>query len=189
MPSYINAASAGNFATVIIRNSTVGNDGVWDLADFLVGDTAPYTIEANALVLPSLQDITVTNNANTFRWRELGALSEKVVTTVATNSVAGNFVLDEESFFGTGSGTEAPGRGIFNVSNDKQKVYFVVFFEGYETDGAAGIAGGSRYIGGSGYLTSVAPAVSADSPVWVSPFTIEVDGDFTVGTATGDMTP
>lgn len=188
MPSYINAAAAGNFATILIRNSAIGNDG-FNIQDFLVGDTAPYTIETNALELPALQDITVTNNANTFRWRELGALSEKVVTTVATNSVAGNFVLDPTTFFGTSSGAEAPGRGIFNMSNDKQKVYFVVFFNGYETDGATGVASGAKYIGGEGYLTSVAPAVSADSPVWVSPFTIEVDGDFYVGTATGDMTP
>lgn len=170
--AYINAATAGNFATVMIRNSATV-DGTWDIDDFV---TYPGgSIDVKALHLLSIQDITVTNNAGTFRWKELESLSEKVVTTVSTNSISGNFVLDPNLFFGTGSGSEAPGKGIFNMGNDKQKVYFVVFFDGYGTTG-------KKYIGGQGYLTSIAPKVSADSPVWVSPFTIEVTGDFNVGT-------
>lgn len=185
MPSYINTASAGNFATVLVRNSAA-TAGTWALGDFLNGTTGDRTIATGTLLMPALQDITVTNNANTFRWRELGALSEKVVTTVATNSIAGNFVLDPDTFFGTGSGVEATGKGLFNMSNDKQLIYFLVTFDGYDS-ATPGLNDGSRYIGGQGYITNIAPSVSADSPVWVSPFTIEVTGDFTVGTVTGSL--
>lgn len=186
MPSYINAAQSGSFATILIRNSAA-TPGTWALGDFLNGTTGDRTVATNTLIMPALQDITVTNNANTFRWRELAALSEKVVTTVSTNSVSGNFVLDPETFFGTGTGTEATGKGLFNLGNDKQLVYFLVSFDGYDTSSGNALNDNSRYIGGQGYLTSVAPAVSADSPVWVSPFTIEVTGDFVVGAVTGSL--
>jgi hypothetical protein len=39
---------------------------------------------------------------------------------------------------------------------------------------------GSKTISGIGYITGLAPAVSADSPVWVTPVTITVSGDYTV---------
>lgn len=167
--AYINGAVAEAFAAIAIR---INDGGAPSEADFVTDDA----ITATSLEVPALQDITVTNNASTFRWKELGALSEKVVTTVASNSVAGNVVLDPDAFFGTGMGSDAPGLGIFNISNEKRKVDFLVLLNG--------LGAGKRYFMGSGYLTSVAPAVSADSPVWVSPFTIEVDGDFTVDSLT-----
>jgi len=39
-------------------------------------------------------------------------------------------------------------------------------------------------INGKGYITGLAPTVSADSPVWVTPITITVTGDYTVTDAT-----
>jgi hypothetical protein len=35
---------------------------------------------------------------------------------------------------------------------------------------------------GKGYITGLAPTISASAPVWVSPVTITVDGEFTVAT-------
>jgi len=46
---------------------------------------------------------------------------------------------------------------------------------GDESDGSTG-----KTISGKGYITGLAPTVSADSPVWVSPITITVTGDYTV---------
>ena len=172
--AYINAATAGNFATVMIKTSA-GTTPV--IGGFITAASPPVKVAA-ALEIPALQDITVTNNAGTFRWRELQTLSEKVVSTVSTNSVAGTLVLDPTSFFGDGGGTtSADDKGLFNLSNEKTQVDFVVFLSGYSV--------GDRFIMGTGYLTNIAPSVSADSPIWVSPFTIEVDGDFIVGVAPG----
>lgn len=170
--AYINAATAGNFATVML---TINDGSAPALTDFITNVATPVK-QAAALEVPALQDITVTNNAGTFRWRQLDALSEKVVSTVSTNSVAGNLVVDPTSFFGDGTTpiVTAEDAGLFNLSNNKTKVDFVVFLSGYSV--------GDKYIMGSGYITNIAPAVSADSPVWVSPFTIEVDGDYTPGT-------
>jgi hypothetical protein len=170
--AYINAASSGNFARLLIR---VNSGVAANLTAFLStgsGSPVTHTVDAGTLDLPALQDITITNNANTFRWRQLDVLSEKVVSTVATNSISGNLVLDPTTFFGDGGGsTSADDKGVFNLSNEKTKVDFMVAFSGLSTD--------DHVVYGSGYLTNIAPAVSADSPVWVSPFTIEVDGDYT----------
>ena len=173
--AYINAATAGNFATVMVTISA-GTAPV--IGGFITAAATPAKTAA-ALEIPALQDITVTNNAGTFRWRQLDVLSEKVVSTVSTNSVAGNLVVDPTSFFGDGTTpvVVAEDAGLFNLTNNKTAIDFVVFLSGYSV--------GDKYIMGTGYITNIAPAVSADSPVWVSPFTIEVDGNFTTGTVPG----
>ena len=51
-------------------------------------------------------------------------------------------------------------------------------FETYLGDTSGGATG--KTISGQGYITGLAPSVSADSPVWVSPITITVTGDYTV---------
>jgi hypothetical protein len=90
-----------------------------------------------------------------------------------------NLVLDKDSFFGTDDGsysssTTVAGAGIFGMSTLKTKVSFSLYM-GDEDDGTEGVT-----VTGSGYITGLAPTVSADSPVWVSPITITVDGDYTV---------
>ena len=67
----------------------------------------------------------------------------------------------------------ATAKGIFNLSNDKTLVYFRLYYQG--------TGSGDKYVAGSGYFTGLAPTVSADQPVWVSPLTIEVVGEFTSG--------
>lgn len=173
--AYINAATAGNFATVMV---TISDGTAPVIGDFVTAAATPAKTAA-VLEIPALQDITVTNNAGTFRWRQLDVLSEKVVSTVSTNSVAGNLVVDPASFFGDGTSpvVVADDAGLFNLTNNKTAIDFVVFLSGYSV--------GDKYIMGTGYITNIAPAVSADSPVWVSPFTIEVDGNFTTGSLPG----
>jgi len=77
------------------------------------------------------------------------------------------------------TGTSASSRpavaaGIFGLSKDKTLVDFTLFL-GKTSAGAAG-----KTITGNGYITGLAPTVSADSPVWVSPITLTVTGDYTV---------
>lgn len=137
----------------------------------LVADTV-----AGNLVLPALQDVTVNNSNDVFTWTQLDSGSKLQVATTATNSLSMNLVLDKETFFGNSSATtgSAPKLGVFGLSKDKTLVDFTLYM-GDESDGSTGPT-----ITGSGYVTGLAPTVSADSPVWVSPITITVTGDYTV---------
>ena len=106
------------------------------------------------------------------------------VATTATNSLSMNLVLDTESFFGNASATSgsAAYKGIFGLSKDKTKTQFTL----YMGDDSAG--SNTKTITGNCYVTGLAPTVSADSPVWVTPVTLTVSGEYTVGTATSDPT-
>ena len=129
-----------------------------------------------ALDIPSLQDITVNASQDVFSWTQLDNSSKKQIATTATNSLSMNLVLDQISFFGdsTAAAGTAALKGIFGMSNDKDLVTFSLYL-GDESDGGAG-----KTLSGTGFITGLAPTVSADSPVWVSPITITVDGDYTV---------
>jgi hypothetical protein len=135
---------------------------------YVTGDTGNLTV-------PALQDITINNSNDVFTWTQLDEGSKKQVATTATNSVSTNLVLDQTIFFGTGSGANvAISGGIFGLSSAKRLVNFRLFM-GNTSTGTTG-----KTITGAGYITGLAPTVSADSPVWVSPVTITVDGDFGV---------
>ena len=132
--------------------------------------------DATGLAVPALQDITVNNANDAFTWTQLDQGSKLQIATTATNSLSGNIVLDQTSFFGTtgSGGSTAAASGIFGLSADKT----IVEFDLYLGDTDSGSTG--KTINGRGYITGLAPTVSADSPVWVSPFTITVTGDYTV---------
>lgn len=137
--------------------------------------TLKVTGDTTGLAVPALQDITVNNANDVFTWTQLDSGSKLQIATTATNSLSGNIVLDQDSFFGvTTAGEDAKTSGIFGLSKDKQIVNFELYL-GDESDGSNG-----KTISGSGYVTGLAPTVSADAPVWVSPFTITVTGDYTV---------
>lgn len=130
--------------------------------------------DATGLALAALQDVTVNNANDVFTWTQLDSASKKQIATTATNSLSMNIVLDQTTFFGSGSGDTAAAKGIFGLSKDKTKVEFELYL-GDTDSGSAG-----KTISGFGYVTGLAPTVSADSPVWVSPITITVDGDYSV---------
>lgn len=132
--------------------------------------------DSNGLSVPAMQDVTVNNANDVFTWTQLDQGSKLQIATTATNSLSMNIVLDQTVFFGdsTATGEDAQTAGIFGLSKDKTKIDFELFFG----DGSDGTAG--KTLSGSGYVTGLAPTVSADSPVWVSPITITVDGDYTV---------
>jgi hypothetical protein len=133
------------------------------------------TGDTTGLTVPALQDITLNNANDVFTWTQLDTGSKLQIATTSTNSLSGNIVLDQDSFFGvTTSGEEAKTSGIFGLSKDKQIVNFELYM-GDESDGSAG-----KTVSGTGYVTGLAPTVSADSPVWVSPFTLTVTGDYSI---------
>jgi hypothetical protein len=156
--AYINASEAGQFVTLHISTATIAS-----------------TATTGNIVVSGLQNITINNGNSVFRWRTLESTSENAVATPATNQLAMNIVIDPTDYFGDGSGdTTAEDKGLFKLSNDKNKVYFRLYYAGTDS--------GDKFVSGSGYFTGLSPTVSPDSPVWVSPLTIEVDGDLTPGT-------
>jgi len=133
------------------------------------------TLGGSPLTVPALQDITINAANDVFTWSQLDSTAKKQVATTSTNSISMNLVVDPTTFFGTTlasvqSDTVAA-QGILGMSRNKTLVTFSLKFqEGGATD---------RFIKGQGYITGLAPTVSADSPVWVSPITITVTGEYT----------
>lgn len=133
------------------------------------------TLGGSPLTVPALQDITVNAANDIFTWSQLDATAKKQVATTSTNSISMNLVVDSATFFGTTlasvqSDTVAA-QGLLGLSRNKTLVTFSLKVEeGGATD---------KYIKGQGYITGLAPTISADSPVWVSPITITVTGEYT----------
>lgn len=132
--------------------------------------TASIASTSSGYIIPALQDVTINNAAGVFNWTQLDTFAQLAVPTPATNSVSANLVLDSTTFFTGSNGVQ----GLFDLSNDAQEVNFRVYFNGRGT--------GAKYVSGTGYITNLAPTVNPTAPVWVSPITISVSGDFTVGT-------
>ena len=155
--AYINASGAGNFATLVVSTASITS-----------------ATDTGAISVPGMQNITLNNGNGVFRWKQLDSGSEQAVSIPATNQVSLNVVLDDTAFFGDGSGdVTAEDKGLFKLSNDKNLVYFRLYWNG--------VGSSKRFVSGTGYFTGVAPTVSPDQPVWVSPLTIEVVGDYTTG--------
>lgn len=134
------------------------------------------TLGGSPLTVPALQDITVNNSNDVFTWSQLDSTAKKQVATTSTNSIAMNLVVDPTTFFGSTlasvqSDTVAA-QGLMGLSRNKTLVTFSLKVEeGGATD---------KFIKGQGYITGLAPTISADSPVWVTPVTITVTGEYTV---------
>lgn len=128
------------------------------------------------LTLPGIQDVTINAANDVFTWTQLDQASKQQIPTTATNSVSMNIVLDQTAWFGDTGETagEADYIGVWSLSGDKTLLDFEIYL-GDTDSGAAG-----KTISGQGYITGLAPTVSADAPVWVSPITITVTGDYTV---------
>lgn len=152
-------------------NVSAGSQALLALSN--VAGLSSVAADSNALIVPQMQDITVNNTTGVFRWKQLDSTAEKAVTTPATNQITLNVVVDEDTFFGDGSNTinNVVANGLFGASKNKTKVYFAIGFEGADT--------GDEILTGAGYISGLAPTVNMDAPVWVTPVTIEVDGDFT----------
>jgi hypothetical protein len=120
------------------------------------------------LAVPMMQDITINNANDVFTWTQLNETAKLQVATTATNSISGNLVVDEDVFFGkTAAGETAQTKGLIGLSTDKSKVNFTITV-------------GAKTLSGVGYVTGLSPTVSADSPVWTTPLTITVSGEYSI---------
>jgi hypothetical protein len=127
------------------------------------------------LAIPGLQDMTINASNDVFTWSQLDSTAKKQVATTSTNSISMNLVVDPATFFGTDTDATITGtvleQGVFGLSRNKTLVNFIIRVENATTD---------TFIKGVGYITGLAPTVTADAPVWVSPITITVTGEYTV---------
>jgi hypothetical protein len=154
-----------------VINVSAGSQAILALSN--VSGLASVADDSNAMIVPQLTDITVNNSTGVFRFKTLDNTAESAVTTPATNQISTNLIVDETIFFGDGANTEnsVVADGLFGASKNKTRIYFAIGFEGADS--------GDNIITGSGFISGLAPTVNMDSPVWVTPVTIEVDGDFT----------
>lgn len=151
-------------STMIVSPGTSGAYPTLNLK--VTGDTT-------GLDIATMQDVTVNAANDVFTWTQLNQAGKLQIPTTSTNSISLNMVVDQDTFFGvTAAGEVAKTKGIFGLSNEKTKVNFSFTM--------ASSNGTDKVISGEGYITGLAPTVSADSPVWVTPVTISVLGDFTV---------
>jgi hypothetical protein len=136
--------------------------------------------QTSALTVSGLQDITINAANDVFTWSQLDSTAKKQVATTSTNSISMNLVVDDAIFFGTlitaaATNTIAE-QGILGCSRNKTLINFILKF----VESTSGQATADRFIKGVGYITGLAPTLSADSPVWVTPVTITVAGEYTV---------
>lgn len=128
------------------------------------------------LAVPALQNITINNSNDVFTWTQLDETAKLQIATTSTNSVDMNLVLDKTVFFGADptTGGSVANVGILGLSTAKSLVNFSVYLGDTSTGGTG------PTITGNAYVTGLAPTVSADAPVWVSPITLTVTGEYTV---------
>lgn len=145
-----------------------------------VADSTSDITQSAAITIAGLQDITINAANDVFTWSQLDSTAKKQVATTSTNSIAMNLVVDDALFFGTSLTAAATGtaaeQGLLGFSRNKTLINFILKF----VEGGSNQATADRYIKGVGYITGLAPTVSADSPVWVTPVTITVAGEYTV---------
>jgi hypothetical protein len=158
--AYINPAP-GTANQVVLTIEVATNEG--DLTQ-----TTPLTV-------PALQDVTINASNDVFTWSQLDSTAKKQIATTSTNSISMNCVVDDASFFGTTLASvitdTIAAQGLMGASRNKTLINFSLKFVEAAAD---------RYIKGVGYITGLAPTVSADAPVWVTPITITVSGEYTV---------
>ena len=141
----------------------------------VASNESDITQAASPLTVPALQDMTINAANDVFTWSQLDSTAKKQVATTSTNSISMNVVVDQATFFGTTlnstiSDTMAA-QGLFGCSRNKTLINFIIRVENSTAD---------TFIKGTGYITGLAPTVTADAPVWVSPVTITVTGEYTV---------
>jgi hypothetical protein len=178
--AYITVNETGTFPALILSTDVAGSNVGATGNGFLAG--------ANLLSVTCLQDITITNNTGIFSWTDFCSSSVNKVTTPSDNEISTNIVIRDEEFFGANAAgnTTAAYYGVSGLSQNRVEVAFRLQLNNSSNVGNAApgnnIANTQTFIyHGVGYLSGVAPTVSPDSPVWVSPLTIAVNGDMGSG--------
>jgi hypothetical protein len=129
----------------------------------------------DGLVIPLLQDLTISASPGTVRYSTLDSSSSSAFTTTNENEVSFNMLVDEAVMFGTGGSTanSIADNGLFTTSKNKTQINFSVAFEGADAT--------DHYWEGVGFIGGLAPTASIEGAVWLSPGSIIVNGELTQG--------
>mgnify|MGYP003129720571 CR=1 FL=1 len=154
-----------------VINVTAGSQAILTL-----GNTEALSIPgaAGGMVIPLMRDVTVNASPGTVRYSTLDSSSSSAFTTVNENSISGNMLIDEETFFGLatpGTANLTANTGLFNTGKNKTETFFSVAFEGASST--------DYYIKGKGFIGGIAASASIDQAVWISPLEITVNGELT----------
>jgi len=174
--AYITVNETGTFPALIlstdVANSNVGKTG----NGFIAGNSATL------LNVTCLQDVTITNSTGIFSWTDFCSAAINKVTTPSDNEISTNIVIDPVGWFGNGSAgnTTAQYFGVAGLSQNRIEVAFRVQMNNSANVGNA-VPANTYYYDGVGYISSLAPTASPDSPVWVSPLVLAVNGDMGSG--------
>lgn len=130
---------------------------------------------ANALSVTCLQDITLTNSTGVYSWTDFCSTDINKVSTPADNEVATNIVIDSEVYFGNSSATAGSAKylGVGGISQTKTQIQWKLV---WDNNDANGNVANSYFTSGVGFISSLAPTVSPEAPVWVTPMSIAVNG-------------
>ena len=168
--AYITVNETGTFPALILST---------DIANCNVGANGNGFLGGNLLSVTCLQDVAITNSTGIFSWTDFCSASINKVTTPSDNEISTNVVIDPTGWFGNANATpntSASFYGVSGLSENRVEVAFRVQLNNNSNVGNAVPANTYAYHG-VGYISSLAPTVSPDSPVWVSPLTIAVNGD------------
>jgi hypothetical protein len=158
-----------------ITVNTTGTQPTLLISTDLIANLADYGNIANALAVTCLQDITITNSTGIYSWTDFCSTDINKITTPADNELATNMVLDGTVWFGTGSGNSAAGLGVAQLSSNKTPIQWKLVMNGGNATANA------FYYAGQGYISSLAPTVNPEAPVWVSPMNVAVNGQMKTG--------
>lgn len=178
--AYSSPAPGNANAQVVLQLNVIGASAP---AAVITGDPATAIAMGTPLNVPALQDVTINAANDVFTWSQLDSSAKLQVATTSTNSISMNCVVDPTSFFGSDLASDstdtAAAQGLLGFSRNKTRVAFALRFLDSVPDGATTTTN-DRWIKGVGYITGLAPTVSADAPVWVTPVTITVTGEYLV---------
>jgi hypothetical protein len=178
--AYITVNETGTFP-ILILSTQLGNGAVGNTWPDANGNLSADSGSGELLNVTCLQDITITNNTGIFSWTDFCSASVNKVTTPSDNEISTNIVIEPTVFFGNSSANTASAdyAGLSGLSQGRTEVAFRVQMNGGTVQ--ANTPSGIYWYAGKGYISGVAPTVSPDSPVWVSPLTIAVSGDMDSG--------
>lgn len=155
-----------------ITVNTTGTQPTLLVSTDLISNSANWGNIANTLSVTCLQDITITNSTGIYSYTDFCSTDMNKITTPADNEISTNLVIDNIGFFGNSSAgnTTAAFQGVAGLSENKINIQWKLVMNGSNSTANA------YYYAGQGYISSLAPTVSPDAPVWITPMTIAVDG-------------
>lgn len=198
-------ATLKTVTTAIAKGDAIFTGGPKAQKAYAVGDLITSgtgaTPAATTLVLPSLENLTITNATGTYEYVTFDSPDFQVIAMAAKNKIGTQLVLNDESWYGSADTSlntqagvsaakllDAVALGVQDLSRMRKKVYVRIWTQGIDvtattaTGTAINVAGvKNRFDDGVGYITELAQTTSPTAPIWISPVTISISGQYGSG--------